>query len=317
MPVGGNNFTSGELEPTTENCNRSLFKIPWIPKFRSPVTGRHSFSGDGLGRAAIFGRRISLRESSATGRRERTCLPRYLANGRTVAFSVGKSISLLNMSKSTPVALCQTCGELLGWLPDESGLVYRGNSGTGTQIIQVFDLVLKHSRPLVSGNGVHAVAVSPDGHKIAFSVRENGTSSRIFVARLNPGGQAEAWSPITPAGEWSDEPLWSDDGRTVYFHSNRDGFGCLWAQNETLDTSFRAVGAPRAVHHFHAATLTSSHLSEVGLAAAQAKGSLFLTLGSYEGNLWEINTTDAWNPSAPISYVCSRISLPRVGVNWL
>ncbi|WP_421828171.1 hypothetical protein [Larkinella sp.] len=78
---------------------------------------------------------------------------------------------------------------------------------------------------LISNGGVFGLTISPDS-KIALWVRSNGKRDtlKIMESRKNNG----TWStPVvasfsSPTGEWKDiDPLFSPDGKTVLFQSNR------------------------------------------------------------------------------------------------
>ena len=251
------------------------------------------------GRTLVFGRRLGgnrdIWTKDLTSGIERqltsnnSSIPFVSPSGRIIAFSTGAAIRLLDIQAGTQKLLCESCGELLGWFPSEAAVLYRTGSSTGVQRVQALDLTTGKSSVLLTGNGLHELSVSPNGVNIAFTVRGSNLDSRIFLARVNPFEPAKAWLPLTQVGEWSDKPIWSDDGGAVYYHSKRDNFECLWGQKVEPE-SLLAIGPSRAVHHFHGATLTLSHLGGSGFSMAQAKGSLFVSVGSYSGNIWTIRT---------------------------
>jgi Tol biopolymer transport system component len=87
-------------------------------------------------------------------------------------------------------------------MPDESAVIYRQDLPDGSQAITAFDRVSKTRRTLVAGRGLREAALSPDGALIAFTARQNGIRSRIFVARLNPSGPVTAGlQPARDLGE--------------------------------------------------------------------------------------------------------------------
>jgi eukaryotic-like serine/threonine-protein kinase len=59
----------------------------------------------------------------------------------------------------------------------------------------------------------------------------------------------ERWIAITNLTNWDGNPMFSPDGKTLYFNSNRDGFTCLWAVR--LDLTGTPLAEPYPVQHFH------------------------------------------------------------------
>jgi serine/threonine protein kinase len=219
--------------------------------------------------------------------RNELAVPFISPGGGIVALSIGSSIRLLDIGTGQQSALCAACGELLGWMPDEAAVIYRQDLPDGSQAISAFDRVSKTRRTLVAGRGLREAAVSPDGAMIAFTSRQNGIRSRIFVSRLNPSGPASSWVPMTPEDGWADKPIWSDDSHRIYFKSDRDGFECLWGQT-LLPLPPRAVGAPVALRHFHQITFTLSHLPPTALGVSQAAGNVFVSVDADASNIWAV-----------------------------
>lgn len=63
----------------------------------------------------------------------------------------------------------------------------------------------------------HSPALSPDGLWLAYASRQSG-QSQIYIARF-PGGDGP--TPVTARGGW--EPLWSSDGRELFFTAEQEG----------------------------------------------------------------------------------------------
>ena len=61
------------------------------------------------------------------------------------------------------------------------------------------------------------------------------------------------WIPVNGSA-YDRQPRWSPDGNLIYFHSNRDGFQCLWWQRLDPVTK-RPAGAAFNVYHIHSARL--------------------------------------------------------------
>jgi len=76
--------------------------------------------------------------------------------------------------------------------------------------------------------------LSPDGHHVAYQVREtdyagNHGVTGLWLADL-PARAGDAWMPrrLTAPGVGSDSPRWSPDGRSLYFLSSRSGSSQVW-----------------------------------------------------------------------------------------
>jgi Tol biopolymer transport system component len=140
--------------------------------------------------------------------------------------------------------------------------------------------------PLIQdpGHDVFEAHFSPDARWITFTVLDNSTS-RVFIApfRLAPIPPAE-WIPITEDTAWTDKPRFSNDGMSILFSSDRDGFRCIWAQR--LTPAMRPIGDQFAVFHSHGPQLSirNGPLSEEGMSVG--KGLLVFDQTEFKGNIW-------------------------------
>ena len=71
--------------------------------------------------------------------------------------------------------------------------------------------------------GLHHPRWSPDGRHILVAVDENQTSN---IYSVSP--EQMAVEPVISSPHIDDRPEWSNDGRFVYFRSDRDGPGWIW-----------------------------------------------------------------------------------------
>jgi hypothetical protein len=62
--------------------------------------------------------------------------------------------------------------------------------------------------------------------------------------------ELERWAPLTELKYFDANPIFSRDGKILYFNSDRDGFTCLWAMRFNPATG-KPVDAPYPVKHFH------------------------------------------------------------------
>jgi Tol biopolymer transport system component len=136
------------------------------------------------------------------------------------------------------------------WYPDGSALVI------GTEQIfdpygrsQVSELwrvdVATGERTKIDTNGVDAAQprVSPNGLRIAFWGLPEGTGKRVLYTVPVAGGAPLA---LTDDGYLNWNPVWSGDGRWLYFASDRGGWMNIW-RVPIDETSGKPGGPPRQV----------------------------------------------------------------------
>jgi hypothetical protein len=83
-------------------------------------------------------------------------------------------------------------------------------------------------------------------------VRDNAAREQLFLAPMSDGGTLDPsrWIAVTDLEYFDAGPMWSRDGKVLYFNSNRDGFTCLWGVRLDPATGKRA-GIPYPIKHFH------------------------------------------------------------------
>jgi Tol biopolymer transport system component/predicted Ser/Thr protein kinase len=151
------------------------------------------------------------------------------------------------------------------WFPDGSDLVFASDR---TGDVGIWKVNQMGGNPTLLLPQADHPAISPDGTRVAFSRALPSGVYRIFVAPLADPAQARqltrtgagtwnhshpAWSPdsrlvcyatqhnlwvipaaggqarqLTTGGEFDTEPVWSSDGRYIYFSSGRDNTIALW-----------------------------------------------------------------------------------------
>jgi Tol biopolymer transport system component len=278
-----------------------LFRVNRFSGTVTQVTNQQSIdtrvSSSADGRTLAFGRRLGMARNiwvkdlrNGTERElasNELDVPFISPDGEVVAISSGSQIRLIDVKNTQQSSECRDCGELRGWIPHSRKLLYLQRTTGPALRLCMLDLDTKSKTTLLSVPGVDEAAVSPDKSTLAFSARSKGNHSAIFVARLTLNGAARDWEAITAPDGWAEKPLWSPDGKTVYYVSDSDGFQCIWSR-EVDATHLRAVGNPQGVAHFHKARTTLSHLSPATLGFAIGGDSLFLSLSLTEGNIWAL-----------------------------
>jgi len=256
---------------------------------------RVSVSSDG--RVLVFGRRVgSVRNiwtmDSRTGAERELAhnelaIPFVSPDGRTAAISAGTSIRLIDVATAHQTNECSDCGELRGWMPQTREVVYLESRPGLLPAIRALDLTTRSRRTLLAAQGLFEAAVSPDGATIAFTIRKD-VYSTIFIAKL-AGGIAgrENGSPVTPDNQWADKPVWSPDGKALYFRSTLDGFQCIWMRGMDAGRS-KIIGPLQPVGHFHQAARSLSGITPAASGLALGGGNLFFSLAVTESNVFAL-----------------------------
>ena len=145
----------------------------------------------------------------------------------------------------------------------------------------------------IAGGAQGSFAWSPDMRWIAFTRRgrESG-GTNLYIAK------ADGTSPVnvTRLNAFHGEPVWSADGRYLYFSSNRDGSGGLWAlpltreeaRSPELEIKYIKPGEPVQVTidfddiHYRLRKLSGQN-PDSHLQMVDSDGTLYFVSG---GNLW-------------------------------
>ena len=131
---------------------------------------------------------------------------------------------------------------------------------------------------------------SPDGRWVALCLGARESSERRIFVVPNGGGRAlkdQEWVPVSEDQATDREPVWSPDGKRLFFISERDGFRCVWARPMDPRTG-RPTGAAEPVAHFHyARELLRAPVTQYGAIGLTASSdSLIFTVAQSTGNLW-------------------------------
>lgn len=185
-----------------------------------------------------------------------------------------------------PQEVCHECGRPWDWSRDGRYLLYRAPSA-----LMLLELATG-ARTVIASHDSHLfldARFSPDDRWIAFTSPTGTFTRRTFVmpfrgASLVP--EAE-WTLAVDGRRLERQPSWSSDGALLYFHSERDGNRCLWAQR--LDSRTRRPrGEPFPVQHFHRPR--GSMITAIGdpgvISPSVARGLVVFSLGEATGNIW-------------------------------
>ena len=155
--------------------------------------------------------------------------------------------------------ICEDCGQVRSWSADGGVMlsqerVFEGSKWVAVRINRIDAASGGKTVLLEKRSFLFSPDLSPDGRWVAFQDRATLADRReqLFVAPMTDGGPVppERWVPLTELKYFDAGPIFSRDGKVLYFTSDRDGFTCLWAVRFNPATG-KPVGDPYPVKHFH------------------------------------------------------------------
>ena len=178
--------------------------------------------------------------------------PAFSPDGERIAFRSsrqGGGIFIMGRTGEAPRRLTSGPGFRPAWSPDGRAIAYSTESvdvnpqnGYGASGIWLVDVASGQARDLNVRNGAQA-SFSPDGKGLAVTTRHSD-ARQMDIEMVAIDGDARATIVTGPATDWN--PVWSPDGRYLYFTSDRGGSMNLWRQ--PIDpASGQARGEPEAV----------------------------------------------------------------------
>jgi eukaryotic-like serine/threonine-protein kinase len=162
--------------------------------------------------------------------------PSFSPDGSLIAYGsqcAGGGIFVMGATGENTRRLSET-GSDPAWSPDGKELVFNIEanwlpwSRNSTSELWVAEVESGKTRKLFGGDAIQP-SVSPHGLRIAYwGLRDGGSQRDIWTIPYRGLAQGEKPVPVTqdPALDWN--PVWSSDGRFLYFLSNRDGSMNLW-----------------------------------------------------------------------------------------
>lgn len=280
---------------TRDDCEGTLVGV-------TPTGGSAVFVSERLGTGDLY--RLDRRTKQVTrltvgaNLKARTGTARMSPDGTLVAYEghptvpngshVQSSVWMVPVQGGVAQHVCDQCGRVGDWLPDNRGLVL----WTIEPDPQVSLLELNSGRRSVllrqPGHVFVAPRLSPDGQWLAFdALTQNRTVSHLFIAPLRSGSPIpeSAWSPFGPKqeGERWTVCAWSPGGRNIYFINF--GSPTIWLQQ--LDAATKdPIGSAKAVIHLDGGV----RLPGFGLAVTNDH--LFFDFSHWTGNVWMMDRTN-------------------------
>jgi len=178
--------------------------------------------------------------------------PLYSPDGRYLAFISNRTgngdVYMLTLATGDLKRLTYDDGAevLSGWSRDSRMLYFQSTSRDIAGMNDIYRISITGGTPAVVTADRYANEFygtpSPDGNTLAFSARgiasnqwwRKGSShldqAEIWLHRLNKKGAQSPYEQVTESGSKDLWPMWSQDGQTLYFISDRGGAQNLWAK---------------------------------------------------------------------------------------
>jgi hypothetical protein len=216
-------------------------------------------------------------------------LPVLSGDGKRVAFWQDSTAFLTPIEEGPAVKLFKGCGKPTHTTFDASEVLCESQSsdeklllwshGSYQTLVQQPD-----GRDTTQFDG----HFSPDGQWVVYSEgKRTSPERRIMIVPNAPNRKmtAEDWISISDGGDADRSPVWSPDGKFIYYFSDRDGFRCIWARPVDPATA-RPTGPSFPVAHFHQASQTLRMMRTGDLSLSASSGFLVFTLTEMTGNIW-------------------------------
>ncbi len=194
------------------------------------------------------------------------------------------AIVLQDLDRGSRRDLASGCFNIWDWSPDGSSLLIF-DPAEAVVSAQLLKLDSGQRQPLISrpNFSIFDASFSRDGKWIAFSAGSTLAEAEVFIAPFHGAAIKEAdWIPVSRGrGSLS---AWSADSDTLYYHSDRDGFHCIWAQE--LNSAKHPVGDPYAIQHLHSVSFGMYVIRPNDFHMSATKDHLVFNLTKETANLW-------------------------------
>jgi serine/threonine protein kinase len=307
-----------ELEPSLAGSHAAAFgrisgalhiwQIALGPPGAPPRTTKVTDAalGDGCpaatrdGRSLFFTRRLQsvkdlFRKDLTTGAEatvvaspEEKSWPVPNEDGTRVAFEsrLGNEFSIKLADRGQPArTLCVGCSHPTSWFGDNA--IFHTSPKGDLALLDVNTGLSRSALQGTSGVTLGEADWSPDNGYLLFTASSNGTNKQVYAVRFPPEGSPQGPRiQLTPELQDAERPRWSQDGKTIYYLSNQDGYLCVWG-NRFLRSEKAPIGEPFAVMHYHDFPRFSPNSADpVSRGFSVAGGSIFINIGEEMKTIW-------------------------------
>ena len=282
----GTGAVSGEPQRITDGFEERIAPSP------SPDGTRLAYKASSGSTNEIRVRDLGTGQETRIGETMAASPPVISDDGAQVAFAVLENaafaIYTAPATGGVPRRVCTDCGRPTQWFGRGTRILYdRASKNTE---IAVLDVSTGKSTTIlrVPESQIYTPRLSPDGRLLAFT-RVMGVRERRLYVLPFAGDRLIAeqeWKPLVEGSAFERQPVWSSDGRFVYFLSERDGFRCVWGARVNA-ASLKPVGEPFAAHHLHQfrhGLLDFNEVADIGLSVAGNR--MFLAVREIQSNIW-------------------------------
>jgi Tol biopolymer transport system component len=206
-----------------------------------------------------------------------------LSDSRLAIYTIGSG-------GGTSKKICENCGQLRAWSPERKIMlseddVFDGPKKVAARINRIDVLSGRSIALLENSKFLYAPSLSPDGNWVAFQSRSaiDDRREQLLIAPMSDATPVnpKSWIPITELKYFDANPVFSRDGKIIYFNSDRDGFTCLWAVRLDLAT-MKPAANPFVVKHFHGSPRHYSLYPEFTVGLDR----IIMSLEQVESDLW-------------------------------
>jgi serine/threonine protein kinase len=210
-------------------------------------------------------------------------------SGSEIAYEVwesGHPSIQLAVAGNKPRKLCSECRAPTSWFQGTDGLflgdpslsridLYNLGSGQRSTILSSPDLSL--AQP----------SWSPAAKMLLFTSSPDRIRRQVYAVRLSAttGQPVGEWVPITGPTEDANFPRWSEDGKVVFYLSDRDNFSCIWGRRFDVREG-KPVGKPFAIMHYHSLRLSSASIAPHSVNLSVAGNTVYLNIAEISSSVW-------------------------------
>jgi len=112
--------------------------------------------------------------------------------------------------------------------------------GIDTTELHQVDLTGRMQRVLGSADSYADPAVSPDGTRVAYEIQASPSGRQVWVLDIERGVR----TVVSQHGKLADSPVWSADGRVLYYDENAKPEWSFWRRPADCSSPAEKLGAP-------------------------------------------------------------------------